>query len=228
MPRHLVPILLLLLSIFVLPACGNKSGSKVLSQVDPKLELDKRLTGVNFSLIKSDRSAVDTSWDYISHSAVLPESWPVGFAGSSVQVPEPDKSSAFGIRHPDGRITAVFPFADVSVPEYGKFEPLAIANYCIPETDVRIILLLVCFQSDPGNSLSGLAVRSLDPQGVETSVPFALAVRSSELRGKFFYDEFIDGKENKAVAGRADWDRGFLLLTRLNADTVLSTYLTWY
>jgi hypothetical protein len=228
MLRHLAAIVLICVSFVCVTACGSKSSSKVLPQVDPKLELDKRLTGVDFSLLQSNRDAVDTSWNSLSHSTVIPENWPVNFAGSSVKVPKIDPSHAVGIKHADGRITAVYPFPDSKIPEYGKFQPLALAHYMVPETRLDIVLLLVCFQSDPENSLSGLAVRSLDLQGVETSVPFAIAAKADELRGKFFYDQFLAGSENQAVAGRAEWDRGFLLLTRFDANTVLSTYLTWY
>ena len=75
-------------------------------------------------------------------------------------------------------------------------------------------MLLVAFQSDPKGSLSGIGVKSMDTTGSELSAPFALDVGADELKGKFFYDQFIAGPQPQAIAARSDWDRGFMLLTK--------------
>jgi hypothetical protein len=226
--RRLIIYIVLLCAGLAPISCTQKTDDKTLPKVDPKLELDQRLTGADFSLIQSDPGAVEVSRRALTQSTVLPEQWPIEFANTKVAVPSIDAARAVGIRHDDGRSTVVYLFPDVELPAYSKFEPLALAHYMIPAEGVNIVLLIVSFQSDSQGSLAGIAVRSLDPDGIETGVPFAIAAKSDELKGKFFYDQFLSGPDNQAIAGRPAWDRGFMLLTRYNPDTVLSTYLAWY
>ena len=208
--------------------CGREKQTQVLPEANRVMELEARLTSSEFSLLQSDREAVKESMQVLATSVVIPDLWQIDFASTEVKVPKLNPENAVGIKHTSGRISAVYLFDDVKMPGYGEFVPLALAHYLVPEPRLDVILLLVCFQSSPDGALTGIGVRSLDMEGVETSAPFALALDVSELQGKFFYDEFISGSAQQAVAGRASWDRGFLLLTRLSDFAVLSTYLPWY
>jgi hypothetical protein len=221
-------ILLVLVLLFFSQACGSKQQQKELPQVDPKLELETRLKGVDFSIVQSDSDAVHRGREAIARSVALPEPWPIDFAGTQIHVPSIDSARPVGLDHSDGRFTVAYLFPDIKPPKYGEFAPLAIAQYIVPEGQLDIVVLIVCFQSDPQGSLSGLGVKTLDTSGWELSAPFALAVGSNELKGKFFYDEFLAGGDRQAIAGRPDWDRGFMLLTRLDDKSVLSTYAPWY
>ena len=211
-----------------MPGCARRPVQSSLPEVNAKLELEARLSGANFSIVQSDLDAVQASWEALTQSTALPDPWPIQFAGTQVEIPPLDPGNAVGIDHTDGRRTVVYLFPDASKPPYGQFSPLAVAHYMIPEPKTDIVLLLVCFQSDSQRAMAGLGVRSLDPAGEETSAPFALAAGPSDLAGKFFYDEFIESSKREAVAARSEWDRGFLLLTRFDPDTILSTYLPWY
>jgi hypothetical protein len=196
--------------------------------MDTGLQLDQRLSVVNFSLVQNDPDAVEMSYNAISQSIVLPESWPVQFANIEVSVPQIDPSNAIGITHIDGRRTVVYLFPDVQVPVFGQFIPLGIANYMIPEADLNLIFLIVCFQADPDGNISGIGARCIDISGKDISAPFALVTTSAQLSGKFFYDQFLASDAQQAVAGRQDWDRGFVLISRLAPDVILSTYIPWY
>jgi hypothetical protein len=227
------------LSLLVLVAmsqagCMHRVTEHTLPELNTGLELEARLEAVNFSIVESDLDAVAVSWSALEHGEDLPRSWPVEFAGTEVELPPIDPDEGVGIAHTDGRVTAVYPMPEPRLPAYGEVLPLAVAHYHIPDraqdargTGLDIVLLMVCFQADPSGSLAGIGVRSVGVDGVEISAPFAVALRPEQLRGKFFYDEFIAGGEKQQVAARPSWDRGFLLLTRPTEDVVLSTYLPW-
>ena len=225
-PSRLVPAAVLLFLIG--SGCSPRPRPTTLEEANRELELETRLTGAAFSIVQSEPEAVMESYEALTGSAVIPEMWPLEFAGTSVEMPGIDPSTAIGIAGKSGRSMVVYPFPDVSMPEYGKIVPLAVAQYTIPEPEVQLVLLLICFQSDPEGSINGLSVRSVDTSGIETSAPFALATGPEELRGKFFYDEFLAGSEQQAVAANPGWDRGFMLLTRFTSDVILSTFLPWY
>ena len=227
---------LIILGLVMAPACQRDAQVAPLPQMDTGLQLDQRLAGVNFSIVQSDLQAVRTGFERLNESTVLPEQWPIDFASTQVEIPDVnpltdggvDPSRAVGISHTDGRTTVVYLFPDISAPAYGQFCPLAVAQYVVPEVNMNLVFLLVCFQSDPNGAIEGLGARAIDPSGQEISAPFSLATSPGNLRGKFFYDEFISSSDRQAVAARSDWDRGFMLLSRLGPDIILSTYLPWY
>ena len=212
----------------LLTGCSGSTGEHGWSDIDRAVELEARLAEADFSLVESNPEAVRVSWEKLKEEEALPEPWLLEFAGASVHVPQANSDTAVGIVHADGRLSVLYPFPDPAVPTYGEIFPLAIAHYMVPDAEVQVVLLLVCFQGDPQGGLAGVGVRSVSRHGRETGAPFALAVRPEELAGKFFYDEFGSMSQVHAVASRADWDRGVLLITRLAPDAVLSTYLPWY
>ena len=122
-------ILVLCLLVFLLQACGNPTPQKELPKVNPELDLNTRLTGVNFPLIQTDPTAVLAGIDALSRSVALPEPWPLQFAGAQVHVPPIASARQVGISHPDGRKTIVYMFPDVKSPGFGQFEPLARSIY---------------------------------------------------------------------------------------------------
>lgn len=215
----------LLLSIL---GCSRSTGEHGWTDIDRAVELEARLSEADFSLLESDPEAVRLSWERLQESGELPRQWQLEFAGAALSVPPVDPEGAIGMFHSDGRLSVVYPFDDATLPSYGEIVPLAVAHYFVPETDVQVVLLLVCFQSDPKEGHAGIGVRSVAVDGREMSAPFALAVKPEELAGKFFYDQFFSMSEKHAVASRAEWNRGFLLITQLAPDAVLSTYLPWY
>jgi len=216
----IIPILILA------AACSTGSRDVSFEELDRTLELKSRLDESNFEILKSDPFAVEASFRILSSENSVPSTWHVDFAGTDIDLSELKPEDGMGISHASGRISSVYAFSEFIAPKYGQFAPVAVAHYVIPENGLDIVLLIVCFQTDPDENPSGLSVRSLD--GIETSAPFAVAIDTSELKGLYFYDEYIDSGEKFSIAGRPDWDRGVLLLTRLDEDTVLSIYLPWY
>lgn len=215
-------------ALLIFCGCVEKDQESSISEVNRALELDKRLTSADFSIIKSEPEVVKIAMEMMTQSVVIPEQWRIEFAGQTLDLPDIEQTVAQGYKHDDGRMTIVYMFQGVKVPDYGKFIPLAIAQYIVPEKNLQIVLLLVCFQSDPEGGLSGISVRSLDISGVETAAPFALAANCEDLKGKFFYNEFLDSADEQRIAGRSGWNRGFLLLSKLSKEVILSTYLSWY
>lgn len=215
-------------TIVIVYGCSPRPQPTALEEADRDLELETRLRGAAFSIVESEPEVVMESYEALTASGVLPEMWPLEFSGTSIEIPAIDRSTAIGIKNRTGRLTVVYPFPDLVMPKYGKIVPLAVAHYMVPDKRLQIVLLLVCFQSDPQDSMSGLSVRSVDESGVETSAPFALATDPGELRGKFFYDEFLSGSKQQVVAANPNWDRGFMLLTQFNPEVILSTFLPWY
>jgi len=213
-----------------LTGCDRKPGNVGVSELEKTMQLKTRLEAADFRLVASDDEAVAKSWEALGEGSAIPQSWKLDFAGVEVAVPRIDPADAIGIAHTNGRITAVYPMPNPPMPKYGTGEivPIAVAYYMIPEPRLDIILLLVCFQYDPKGSNQGIGVKSVNMEGVEVSAPFALALKPEELSGMFFYDEFISGSDVQRVAARKDWDQGFLLLTMLGADVILSTYVPWY
>ncbi len=210
--------------------CDRKSGNVGVPELEKTMQLKTRLESADFQLVASDDEAVAKSWAALGEGSAIPQSWKLDFGGVEVSVPHIDPADAIGIAHTSGRITAVYPMRNPPLPKYGAGEivPIAVAHYMIPDPRLDIILLLVCFQSDPKGSNQGIGVKSVNTQGVEVSAPFALALKPEELSGMFFYDEFISGSDVQRVAARNDWDQGFLLLTLLGPDVILSTYVPWY
>ena len=223
-------ILLMCLILMTVLVCGCPSSvdEHGLADLNMELELENRLTVADFSIIESDSDVVDESYSALMENVEIPVGIEVEFAGKDVGIPPISPDRAIGMQLTNGRSMVVYLFDDMQRPMYGEIRPLALSHYMIPSADLELVLLLVCFQYDTGESNVGIGVRSLNLEGTEMSAPFAVAVSPDELAGKFFYDGFIEGGDEQAVAGRDDWDQGFLLLTRLDDETVLSTYLPWY
>ncbi|MCX6646098.1 MAG: hypothetical protein NTY09_07060 [bacterium] len=220
----------IILSMFVILSCGcrHDNGEMTVSHLDMMMDFETRLTDANFVLVDSDNAAVSESWEKLESGARIPEKWGADFSGTEIAVPSCDPETAFGITHEDGRITVVYPVGQPGYPEYGNIIPLAVAHYLIPNKNLEILLLVVCFQSDPKGSMSGIGARTVNINGEDLSAPFAIAMSREELQGKFFYDDFINGGKVQAVCERSVSDQSFLLLTRLNEGTILSTYVPWY
>jgi hypothetical protein len=219
-----------ILSMFVIFSCGcrHDNGEMTVSRLDMMMDFETRLNDANFVLVNSDNSAVNASWGMLESGARIPQQWSVDFSGTEITVPSPDPETAFGITHEDGRITVVYPVGQQGYPEYGNIIPLAVAHYLIPNKNLEIILLIVCFQSDSKGSMAGIGSRTVGINGEDLSAPFAIAMSREELQGKFFYDDFLDGGRVQAVCERSGSDQSFLLLTKLNEGTILSTYVPWY
>ncbi len=227
--RVQIPGLLLLLMLALLAASCNPSTGPVDNPVeDESLKLMTRLEMADFSLVTSDAEAVAVSLSVLSNDLQLPDPWSLEFSGGELSLPELDPGNAYGISHPNGRASVIYTFPASAVPTYEQIVPVAVAHYRIGEAGTDLILLLVAFQSDPGGSNTGVGVLSLNTDGLEMSAPFALALTHDELSGRFFYDDFLSGDSDTALAGRPEWDQGVLILTRLGEEVVLSTYLPWY
>lgn len=208
-------------------SCSRQPENYNWEEINSVLDLETRLEDSSLEITEADPDAILMSRELIS-GMDLPSEWPIQFASREVQVPDIDFESGLGIVHTDSHITVVYPFEDFIMPGYSQFRPLGIAHYIIPSNDLDILVLLVCFQTDPDGSPEGLMLRSLDIEGRETSAPFAVTLPSGELAGRFFYDEFIESGRKFSLAANSGWSRGFLLLTRLDGDFILSTYLPWY
>jgi len=216
------------MAIFMCLGCAKPSREHGLADLNKDLELEARLSAANFALVSSDAGAVAESHSILIKNHNIPDTVPLEFAGKDVTVPGISTDDAVGMHITNGRLMSVYMFDVPHRPGYGEIIPLALAHYVIPSTGLEFVLLLVCFQYDTEGSNLGIGVRSVSLDGVETSAPFAIALKPEELAGKFFYDDFVGSGEVQAVAGRDDWDQGFLLLTRLDEGTILSTYLPWY
>jgi len=208
--------------------CTRSAPEHDFPEIYTSLDLETRLTGVDFSLVESNGDAVAESWRTLDEGDAIPETWELDFSRSRISPPTVDPSGAIGLEHSNGRLSVIYPFPDLEVPQYGGIVPLAVAHYRIPENNLDIILLLVCFQADPDGSLAGIGVRSVDTVGYGLSAPFALALKPEDLAGKFFYDEFLEGSAMQRVAARSEWDQGIMLVSRLSQDVILSTYVPWY
>jgi len=209
-------------------SCSGSQPTHSLPDIDESLALMTRLEAADFSLVTGNPDIVALSREYLAGEGILPNPWPVEFAGAELEIPDILSASAVGIPHTTGRTSVVYLFPEPGFPEYGELVPIAVAHYHIDEPEVNLVILLAAFQSDPGGSESGIGVRSVNTGGVEMSAPFALALKPEDLAGKFFYDEFMSGSETQRVAARKSWDQGILLLTRIRSDAVVSTYLPWY
>jgi hypothetical protein len=227
LPRLILPFCVGILIVSAI-SCNRALAVHDLPELDQSLALMTRLESADFSLVTSNPEAVAISLSVFSSEIILPDSWPVEFAGIDVDVPPINPSTAIGISHTNGRDTVVYPMANPPAPKYGDLIPIVIAHYYIPEPRMDLVLLLLAFQSDPGESASGIGIRAVGPDGTEISAPFALALTPEDLSGRFFYDDFIAGTETQRVAAREAWDQGVLLLTRLGPETILSTYVAWY
>jgi len=229
MPRILQIVYLAAVTLlFIACGCNGDMKEHDFPEIYTSLDLETRLQGVDFSLVETNRDAVMRSWEELDEGRAVPETWELAFSGSSIALPPVDPEEAIGILHSNGRSSVIYPMPDPDVPEYGEIMPLAVAHYRIPQNDLDIVLLLVCFQADPDGSLEGIGVRSVDRDGTGLSAPFALALRPGDLEGKFFYDEFIAGTSEQGVAARVEWDQGIMLVSRLSKDVILSTYVPWY
>jgi len=217
------PLVLLLIS-----SCGGTGEEHSFSDLDAKLQLEARLQESEFDIITSSEQAVEMSWSIIGTEGIIPDTWHLDFSGSDITIPDISPESCTGILHPNGRVTAVYTFPDPQPPPYGELVPIAIAHYMVTEPELDILLLIVAFQADPDNNPAGIGVRTVDTDGYDLSAPFSIALDESELAGMFFYDEYIESDAVHSMAARTDWDRGFLLLTRLNDSIILSTYVPWY
>jgi len=218
----------LLLMLFVISGCVKPAQEQGLPDLNRDLELEIRLTAADFSIIESYSEVVDASYASLLEKFTIPETVRLEFAGKDVGIPEISPGNAVGMGLTNGRSMVVYLFDIAHRPGYGEIVPLALSHYRVPSVDLDIVLILVCFQYDTEGSNVGIGVRSVNLEGVETSAPFAVALAPDELAGKFFYDEFINGGMEQAVAGREDWDQGYLMLTRLDEETIVSTYLPWY
>lgn len=214
--------------VLMFVSCAEKTPTVSLDSLDKSMELSLRLEESEFSILDSEIPAVEYSYSVLNSGEDLSGTWYIEFAGKEVDVAAIDKGASWGLVYENQRRTAIYENDKFEVPAYGEIEPLAITHYIIPENEISVVLMLVCFQTDPTNDPRGLSVRSVDREGMETSAPFAVALNISELHGLMFYDEFIESGEKYAVAARKDWDRGCLLLTKISGETVLSTYLPWY
>ena len=219
----IVPIFLMFLT-----GCRAESGEMTISRLDMMMDFETRLTEADFVLVESDTAAVAQSWEALESGGRIPATWEPDFAGIEVAVPSPDPLTAYGISHSDGRITVVYPVGEPEIPDYGEIIPLAVAHYIVPDKSLEIILLVLCLQADPEGSMMGVGARTVNPDGEDLSAPFAIAMSRDELQGKFFYDDFINGLESQAVCERSGSNQSFLLLTRLEEGTILSTYVPWY
>ncbi len=226
--KRIPVILACFIIVTILTACPGRTPEYNVSQLEETLQLETRLEASEFSLMQSNEEAVAISWEMLDEGDILPASWHLEFAGEDIAIWNIDPGHAVGIMHPNGRVTTVYPVTEPITLEFGEIEPVCVAHYYIPEPRLDIILLLVCFQSDPDGSNAGVGVKSINIDGIEISAPFALALRQEDLSGLFFYDEFISGAEGQRVAAREEWDQGFLLLTRIGPEAILSTYLPWY
>ncbi len=202
-------------------------GGEAIEEVELQEILDRRLNRMDFSLVEDDPEASELSREILDNEIDIPNQWPKQFAGDRVAVQSPEQMRTLGILHDDGRSTCVYLLPEPRLPAYGELVPLAIAHYHIPDPNLDIVLLLVCFQSDPQEKLSGIGVRSIDPEGREVSTPFAVALKPEYLAGRELYDEFLSGEEVQAVGAHTGWSRGFLLLSRVAPDVILSAYLHW-
>ena len=223
-----IGIFVSVMAISICLGCAKPSREHGLKDLNRDLELEVRLSAANFELVSSDAGAVSESYSILTDNRNIPDTVPLEFAGKDVTVPAISTDNAVGMHMTNGRLMSVYMFDIPHRPGYGEIIPLALAHYAIPSNGLEFTLLLVCFQYDTEGSNLGIGVRSVSLDGVETSAPFAVALKPEELAGKFFYDDFIGSGEVQAVAGRDDWDQGFLLLTRLDDETILSTYLPWY
>ena len=210
---------------------GNRTdehGTEGIDRVDLQERINRRLETLDFSLVESDAEVVLQSREILEANAGIPNHWSLRFAGKTVDVPSLDESTPVGVAHDAGRFTCVYLLPDARMPEYTELLPLAVAHYHIPEPQVDIVLLLVCFQADPKGELWGIGVRSVDIEGWDTSSPFAVAVKQDMLTEREIYNEFLPSDHSQAVGARSGWNQGFLLLTKLTDDVVLSSYLPWY
>ena len=223
-----IAALIALIMLVLSASCAKRSQEHTWSELNLALELETRLREVDFSLVESDMGAVERSRGSLERSGMIPNPWPIRFAGEELPVSLVDALEATGITHENGRLTVIYPMPEPRVPGYGELVPIAIAHYFVPSPRLDIVLLLVCFQADPDGSLAGIGVRSVGTDGVEISAPFALALAPGELPEGFFYGEFMGSGKDQMVAARGTWDRGFLLISRLSEDAILSTYLPWY
>lgn len=221
-------LLILAICCVLVSGCDHAPREMTISRLDVLMDFETRLSEANFILVESDTNAVTRSWEALEMGGRIPETWFVGFAGNQVTIPSPDPATAYGISHSDGRTTVVYLLGEPYYPEYGDFIPLAVAHYIVPQGDFDIILLVICYQTDPKGSMLGIGARTINPDGEDLSAPFAIAMNLDELLGKFFYDDFLESGEAQAVCERFESNQSFLLLTRLNDDSILSTYVPWY
>lgn len=221
-------LFILAICCVLVSGCDHAPREMTISRLDVLMDFETRLSEANFILVESDSSAVTRSWETLEMGGRIPETWFIGFVGNQVTIPSPDPVTAYGISHSDGRTTVVYPLGEPHYPEYGEILPLAVAHYIVPQGDFDIILLVICYQADPKGSMLGIGARTISPDGEDLSAPFAIAMNPGELQGKFFYDDFLDSGEAQAICERFESNQCFLLLTRLNDDSILSTYVPWY
>ena len=125
-----------------LSSCDRNAREHNWPELNTALELEIRLGEVDFSLQESDADIVNRSREILNGGDALPELWEIDFAGTETPLPAFDTGDAVGIRHPNGRFTAVYPMPDVTLPVYGEIEPIAVAHYFIPQPRLDIMVVI--------------------------------------------------------------------------------------